>query len=522
MRVKKFIPTVLVGAVATLAFGVAPALAAAPEAPVTKSPAVGVTATTATFEGTLNPNVEAKAGWYFAYSPEQDGPACIDAFTAGGEGESAEEFKAKLVTSEATGLEPHRKYKFCLVADNEAGETTPSGNEVAFETLAAKPEVSGESVTGLDTSEPQLQARINPENEETSYQFEYSTSEEKLLNDEGTVIAGAPPAAKLPAAFEEIAVGPFGLTGLQAGPVYYYRAVATNATGTFDGAVEHFQTLAGPHVATNPAGEATRTTVPVSATVTPQGLASTYHFEFIPLAAYEAARAGGAANPFEGAGGRATYDTKLANENQESFTDYTAHPVALTLEELQPETTYVYTLVAHNELGSQVGVPQVFTTAVRTPPTASTGGAVNVSQTSATVTGAADTRGLQSTLQFEFGTTPYAGALLPATGGAVEGSLVALSDTFNGELQPGTTYYYRAVASNQDGTSYGALQSFTTPGFPAAFPSATLAPTVPYTPIAQLNAKEAKEGKAVNPPKKKTKGKKKAKKHGKRGKKKKK
>ena len=54
----------------------------APEKPEALSPAL-LTATTATFEGILNPKatVAAKNGWYFAYSPEQDGPACVDAFT---------------------------------------------------------------------------------------------------------------------------------------------------------------------------------------------------------------------------------------------------------------------------------------------------------------------------------------------------------------------------------------------------------------------------------------------------------
>jgi hypothetical protein len=32
-------------------------------------------------------------------------------------------------------------------------------------------------------------------------------------------------------------------------------------------------------------------------------------------------------------------------------------------------------------------------------------------------------------------------------------------------LQPGTTYHYRVVATNVDGTTYGEDQTFTTPGY---------------------------------------------------------
>ena len=49
---------------------VRPALAAAPEAPETLSPAESITATTAVLEGVLNPNAEANTGWYFDYSTE--------------------------------------------------------------------------------------------------------------------------------------------------------------------------------------------------------------------------------------------------------------------------------------------------------------------------------------------------------------------------------------------------------------------------------------------------------------------
>ena len=57
-----------------------PALAA-PEPPVTASPATSITATSAVLEGVLNPraSVTANAGWYFAYSSEL---SCMGASTS--------------------------------------------------------------------------------------------------------------------------------------------------------------------------------------------------------------------------------------------------------------------------------------------------------------------------------------------------------------------------------------------------------------------------------------------------------
>src|SRR6202035_2819440 len=111
-----------------------------------------------------------------------------------------------------------------------------------------------------------------------------------------------------------------------------------------------------------------------------------------------------------------------------------------------------------------------------------TGEAVGVTQLSATLTGAVNTQGLQTTLQFEFGTspTPGQGSLVPASAipGSESGSTVGISDAFSGSLQQGTTYYYRTVATNQDGTRYGAERSFNTgsfPGLPGSAPAQIIA-----------------------------------------------
>ena len=71
-----------------------------------------------------------------------------------------------------------------------------------------------------------------------------------------------------------------------------------------------------------------------------------------------------------------------------------------------------------------------------------------------------------------------------------------MAASFNGDLQAGTTYYYRVIATSQDGVSYGAEQSFATSSFPAPAGLPVAPALIPFVSIAEINAKEAKEAKA--------------------------
>ncbi len=284
-----------------------------------------------------------------------------------------EEVPASVSTGSVLGA--GTTYYFRVVATNPTGTTTGPTEQLTTVATQEKPVVIGESLSAHNSYEPKLEASIDPNYEETSYSFEYST---KATGEvlEGTIhtLPGAPPAKPLPAFFEEFGLptSPVGMPGLQAGTTYYYRVVANDKTseeaGTpVYGPVQSFQADGAPAITTAATGEPAPTTVAVSGNVTPQGLPSTYHFAYIPLAAYEAAVAKGL-DPFAASfGGRETYNTKLANETEESFEDYAPHPVELRLEELAPETTYVYALVAHNELGTTYAAPQTFTTAPAPP-----------------------------------------------------------------------------------------------------------------------------------------------------------
>jgi hypothetical protein len=390
---------------------------------------------------------------------------------------------AQFVTGAFAGLESETTYHYRVLATNATGETEDQDGE--FTTLTAEPPtIDGAAVTALTSTEATIRAQLSPNFQETTYAVEYATNE--ALAGAITVVGEAP----LPAENS----GPFAyveLAGLQPRTTYYYRFVATNATGPTDSPVQSFTTLATPIATTGAAQNLTRTSATLSGTVDPAGASTVAHFVYIDQAGYEAALAESAANPYA-KGGR-TVDIGVPS-------DYAVHPLGpVQIGELRPSTVYHYALVASNSLGSGIGSDATFSTPAPAPPIATTGAAVGVTQLSAVLTGAVDTRGLQSTLQFEFGTSPYTGSLVPASviAGSESGSTVGISTAFPNNLQPATTYYYRALATNADGTSYGTEQSFTTGSFPPVFTlSAGLAP-LSYPSIAELNAREAREGKAA-------------------------
>jgi hypothetical protein len=108
------------------------------------------------------------------------------------------------------------------------------------------------------------------------------------------------------------------------------------------------------------------------------------------------------------------------------------------------------------------GAPDIGALELPIPPDVSTDGTTAVTATSATIHGSVATRASDTDFQFIWGTSnppSTAGPLhsLPASapGGAYSENVAG--------LKPGTTYYYRVVATNPWGTTEGAVASFATP-----------------------------------------------------------
>jgi hypothetical protein len=96
-------------------------------------------------------------------------------------------------------------------------------------------------------------------------------------------------------------------------------------------------------------------------------------------------------------------------------------------------------------------------------------GAAQVAQPNPTVTGTVNPEGLAvSSCTFQYGLTPSLGSTAPCPQSPGSGlSPVAVSATLTG-LAPATPYFYRLVATDDNGSSTGATQAFTTPAPPSA------------------------------------------------------
>jgi hypothetical protein len=368
-------------------------------------------------------------------------------------------------------LTPGTTYHYRVVATNGSGETQGTDGEFTTPPLEA-PIFEGETASKVTASSAELEANVNPNYQSTSYLFEYSTDETLA-----TKVKTVPGANQLPPEFggrpADVAIA-----GLSPLTNYYFRVVATNPSGTTIGPIEHFFTNGTPIVTTEAAQQVTQTTAEVSGTVNPSGAPTSAHIAFITQQGYEAAGGSTVTDPY--AAGRSSAETGSLGS------DFSPHSIGLVqLRELTPGTTYHYAVVATSSEGTTIGPDMTFTTAPPTPPSTTTGGAVNVNQTSATILGEAKTNGLPTTVAFEFGSTPALGSLQPATIESESGATLTFSASFGpqpgaaGYLQPGTTYYYRVRGSNADGVSYGAVRTFTTTTFPG--PPSVVAPS----PLAQ-------------------------------------
>ena len=234
---------------------------------VVTSAADNITVTSATLNGSVNPNGLAVTDAHFEYGTDSN----LTTFSTTSVQTLAAGFSAQAVTATLSSLTPGTTYYFRVAATNSAG--TSKGAIVSFNTVAQPPTVVTTAATSITSSGAALNGTVNPNGlAVTDAHFEYGTDPTlSTFSTTGVQTVAAGFSAQPITA---------PLTGLSPGTTYYFRVAATNAGGTSIGTILSFTTPLSPAVTTNLPTSITTADAIFNGSVNPNGLSTTAWFEY--------------------------------------------------------------------------------------------------------------------------------------------------------------------------------------------------------------------------------------------------
>jgi len=263
------------------------------------------------------------------------------------------------------------------------------------------------------------------------------------------------------------------VASLAPGQTYHYRAVASNSFGVTLGADVAFTALATNALAVSlPATGITQSGATLNGQAGQRGSPGITFFEFGTTTAYGS-----------------VVGVQVLPDNVSTFN------VSFPASGLASGATYHYRVACSNAFGVSFGDDVTFTTGGASAPAAITLAAESITTTSARVRGQASPNGASTIVFFQYGTTTNYTQSTGA-GGVGAGSTPVLFDSVLNGLTGSTVYFYRAVASNSIGITYGGNLSFTTMSAP--LPNvATLPPDNIAVTSARLNGSANGNGAAT-------------------------
>jgi hypothetical protein len=392
------------------------ARAAAPTA--TTGPATAIGATTATVTGIVVPGGQATS-WYVEYGTSTS-YGSQTAKASAGSGTAVVN-----ITSNLANLKPGATYHYRVVATNTT--STAHGSDAVFTTLTPPGATTG-AATSIGTTTATLNGTVDPNSRDTTFYFEYGTS-----SSYGTKTAAKSAGSGASPQNEAVAI-----SKLQVGKTYHFRIVAKSDAGTTSGSDATFTTSSAPVAVTADATAVAVTTATLRGQVTPNGLATTWWFEY---------------------GTSTAYGLKTASNSAGSGT--TAQAVSAGITRLTAGKSYHFRLVAQNSSGRVFGLDRLFTTVGA--PNATTGAAQSIGPDTAQLTGSLDTLGRSTTWWFDYGTTTKYGKSTTHRSAGSKAGVQTVTAPLTG-LAANTAYHFRLVASSDGGVRYGADVTFATTG----------------------------------------------------------
>lgn len=214
---------------------------------VTTETTTAITATTATLNGTLNPNGSSTV--WFEYGPTTSYGSTTPVQNISGAGIVA-------VQADVTGLTGNAGYHVRMVASNAAG--TVPGTDVAFTTAPDPPFTITGAPTAITSSSATLVGSVNPKGRETTAWFAYGPT---------ALYGSTTPVQNIPAGASAVDVTA-ALSGLVANSTYHFRLYSSSSGGNAEGDDVSFVTnYPAPQAVTGAASILSTTSARVNGTV---------------------------------------------------------------------------------------------------------------------------------------------------------------------------------------------------------------------------------------------------------------